>query len=124
MKPKFTCGALDGTTAFADVPLAATTWVLDGAARGRTGIGVDSCYEEQEKDEKAREGQETETAARSEEELSYPFATEEGIAGKKPAGGRPESGSPRGCEPPFRPILGRGGHHHGEAAVRWCPEKV
>ena len=71
MKPKFTCGALDGTTAFADVPLAATTWVLDGAARGRTGIGVDSCHEEQEKDEKAREGQETETAARKKEELWY-----------------------------------------------------
>ena len=103
MKPKFTCGALDGTTAFADVPLAATTWVLDGAARGRTGIGVDSCYEEQEKDEKAREGQERETAARSKEELSYPFATEEGIAGKKPAGSVRSPGALGGVNHHFDP---------------------
>ena len=56
MKPKFTCGALNRTAAFADVPLAASTWVLDGAARGRTGIGMDSCHEKQEKNEKTREG--------------------------------------------------------------------
>ena len=93
MKPKFTCGALNGTTAFADIPLAATAWVLDGAARGRTGVRVDSCHEKQEKNEKTREGQEREAAARNQvEAFTYPFATDEGIAGKKPEeGGNPES---------------------------------
>ena len=92
MKPKFTCGALNRTTAFADVPLAATTWVLDGAARGRTGIGMDSCHEKQEKNEKAREGQDNETAAKNaEEKLTYPFATDERIADKKPMGRKTES---------------------------------
>ena len=92
MKPKFTCGALNRTAAFADVPLAASTWVLDGAARGRTGIGMDSCHKKQEKNEKTREGQDNETAAsKKEEKLTYPFATDEGIAGKKPMEGIPES---------------------------------
>ena len=56
MKPKFTCGALHSTN-IANVPLAHSAWVPRGAARGRTRIGMDSCYEEQDKNEKAGKGQ-------------------------------------------------------------------
>ena len=112
MKPKFTCGALNRTTVFADVPLAATTWEPSGAARRRTGIGVDSCHEQQEKNEKTREGQRKETAATEKAgEVDYPFAAEEGIVGKKPVRSDPSPGHPREVVSPFRPVRRPGTGH-------------
>ena len=88
MKPKFTCEALHSAN-ITNIALADSAWVPRGAARGRARIGVDSCDEEQEKNEKTTKGQGKKPTAKvlKEETFHYPFAAEEGIAGQKPKGG-------------------------------------
>ena len=59
MKPKFTCGTLYGIGIY--IRVTSSAWVTGGTAR-RARIGMDSCNEEQEKNEKAGEGKISEAA--------------------------------------------------------------
>ena len=84
-------------------------------------IGMDSCYKQQEQDEKPGKGQQKKpTATASKEEASlYPFAVDEGIDGQKPGEGCQSAGNSGGRPTISTRSAERGGYHHEEAVGLW-----